>query len=88
MKRNRSSVSKAVSYKGMGQYWDKRDLDEIWDNTEPAEFSVDLQSDTNYYPIDSALSDKIRDLAKRHGVSPQTLLNLWVQEKLREEKVG
>ena len=62
--------------------------DEIWDQTESAEFSVNLQSEVNYSPIDSALSDKIRDLAKLHGVSPQTLLNLWVQERLQEEKVG
>jgi len=88
MKKNRSSISKATSYQEMGEYWDQKDLDDTWDQTEPAEFSVSLQSEANYYPIDSALSDKIRDLAKRHGVSPQTLLNLWVQEKLREENAG
>ena len=88
MKKNKSSISKASSYQEMGQYWDQKDLDEIWDQTEPAEFSVNLQSEVNYYPIDSALSARIRDLAKRHGVSPQTLLNLWVQERLQEEKVG
>jgi len=88
MKKNRSSISKAASYQEIGQYWDQKDLDEIWDQTEPAEFSINLQSEVNYYPIDSILSDKIRDLAKRHGVSPQTLLNLWVQERLQEEKVG
>ncbi len=88
MKKSRSSISKATSYQKMGEYWDQKDLDDTWDQTEPAEFSVSLQSEANYYPIDSALSDKIRDLAKRHGVSPQTLLNLWVQEKLREEKAG
>ncbi len=72
----------------MGQYWDHKEFDEIWDQIESAEFFVSLQPEVNYYPIDSALSDKIRDLAKRHGVSPQTLLNLWVQERLQEEKVG
>ena len=72
----------------MGEYWAQKDLDDTWDQTELAEFSVSLQSEANYYPIDSALSDKIRDLAKRQGVSPQTLLNLWVQEKLQQEKAG
>jgi len=88
MKKNKSSVSKATSYQEMGEYWGRKDLDEIWDQTEPVEFSVSLQTEANYYPIDSALSDKIRDLAKRRGVSSQTLLNLWIQEKLQEEKVG
>jgi hypothetical protein len=78
----------AASYQEIGQYWDEKDLDEIWDQTEPAEFSVSLQSQVNYYPIDSALSDKIRDLAKHHGVSPQTLLNQWVQVQIQKEQSG
>ena len=69
----------------MGEHWDQKDLDEVWHQTELAEFTVGLQSEANYYPIDSTLSDRIRSLAKRHGVSPHTLLNLWVQEKLEEE---
>jgi transposase-like protein len=32
----------------------------------------------------SALSNKIRDLAKRHGVSPQALLNLWYRKKSKK----
>ena len=88
MKKSRSTISKATSYREIGEYWDRTGLDEVWDRTEPAEFSVSLESEVHYYPIDSALADEIRDLAKRHGVSPQTLLNLWVQEKVQEEKVG
>ena len=86
--KNKSSISKATSYKEMGEYWDREDLDGIWDQTEPVEFSVSLQAEVNYYSIDSALADKIRDVARRRGVSPQTLLNLWVQEKIQEEKAG
>ena len=88
MKKNKSSISKATSYEEMGEYWDREDLDGIWDQTEPVEFSVSLQAEVNYYSIDSALADKIRDVARRRGVSPQTLLNLWVQEKIQEEKAG
>ena len=86
MKKNKSSISEATSYQEMGQYWDQKDLDDIWGQTEPAEFSVSLQAEANYYPIDSALSDKIRDLAKRHGVSPQTLLNLWFRKNCKKRK--
>jgi hypothetical protein len=37
--------------------------------------------------LDSKLSKKVRSIAKKRGVSPDTLLNLWVQEKLQEQKV-
>jgi hypothetical protein len=33
-KKNRSSISKAASYQEIGQYWDQKDLDEVWDQTE------------------------------------------------------
>jgi len=43
-----------------------------------------IQSEVTYYPLDVTLSAKIRSIARRRGVSPETLLNLWVQEKLQE----
>jgi hypothetical protein len=38
-----------------------------------------------YYPLDATLSTRIHSIAKKRGVSPETLLNLWVQEKLQEQ---
>ena len=35
--------------------------------------------------VEVTLSEQIRSIAKRQGVSPETLLNLWVQEKLSKE---
>jgi len=86
MKRNKSSISKTHSYKEIGEFWDSHDLSEYWNLTRPAKFEVNIQSEITYYPLDISLSTKIRSLAKRRGISPETLLNLWVQEKLREQK--
>ena len=85
MSRSRSSVSKARSYKGIGEFWDTHDLAEHWEQTEPVEFEIDLESEVAYYPLDVTLVARIRSIAKQRGVSPETLLNLWVQEKLQEE---
>jgi hypothetical protein len=38
-----------------------------------------------YYGIDQSLSEKISAVAEQKGMSAETLLNLWVQEKLQEE---
>jgi hypothetical protein len=85
MAKNRSSISKAQSYAEIGQFWDTNDLSEHWDETAPVEFEVDAQSETTYYPVETALSSKLRSIAERRGVSPETLLNLWVQEKVSDE---
>ena len=49
MSDGKSSISKATSYAEMGEFGDTHDLTDFWDQTEPAEFEVDLQSDTTDY---------------------------------------
>jgi len=78
----RSSISQARSYQEMGKFWDTHDLTEFWDQTAPAEFEVDIRSEVTYYPVDVTLSDRLAEVARRRGVSAETLLNLWVQERL------
>lgn len=85
MRKNRSSISKAESYKEIGEFWVSHDLADYWNKTEPVEFEVDIQSEATYYAIENELSSKIQSLAKKRGVSASTLLNLWVQEKLSEQ---
>jgi len=85
MKQSKSSISKASSYRQIGEFWDTHDLAEYWDQTEPADFEVDIQSELTYYAVDRELSESIRTIAKNRGVSANTLLNLWVQEKLLSE---
>lgn len=85
MSRNKSSISKAQSYSEIGEFWDTHSLSDFWEQTQPVEFEVNIQSEVTYYPLEATLSAKIRSIAKKRGVSPETLLNLWVQEKLRED---
>jgi hypothetical protein len=86
MSRDKSSISRVKSYKEIGDFWDEHDLADYWDKTAPAKFEVDIQSEVTYYAIDKELAAKIQALARRRGVSANTLLNLWVQEKLKAQK--
>ncbi len=85
-KKRKSSISKARSYRELGDFWDTHDLADYWDQTKPVEVTVDLKSEVTYYALDTELATRIRRLARRRGVSPETLLNLWVQEKLQEQR--
>ena len=79
---NKSSISQASSYHEMGEYWDEHDLGEIWDQTEPVEMEIDLRSDRRYYPVEQTLARKVSAVARDRGVATETLVNLWLQEKL------
>jgi len=84
-KEGRSSISKAQSYWEMGEFWDTHDLTDYWDKTRPVEFDVNIESEVTYYAIDRKLSDALQKLSTQRGISPETLLNLWVQEKLKKD---
>ena len=85
MSKGKSTISKAQSYREIGDFWDTHDLADYWEQTHAVEFQVDAQSEVIYYTLDSSLSEEVCSIAKRRGVSPETLVNLWVQEKLEEE---
>ena len=86
MSQNKASISKKSSYQEVGEFWDTHDLSEFWEQTKPAKFEVDIETQRMYYPIDSKLSGNILELARKRGISPETLINLWVSEKIRQEK--
>ena len=80
---DKSSVSKASSYQGIGEFWDEHDASEFGEQR-AVEFTVNIQSEQMYYPIDKEFSSIIRQTAQEHGVSGETLVNLWVQEKINQ----
>ena len=81
----KSSISQAQSYKEIGEFWDTHDLADYWDQTDPVKFEVDIQSEVRYYPLERTLAASVAEIARQSGVSVETLLNLWVQEKLQEQ---
>ena len=84
MKRNKTPISKAATYKEIAGFWDSHSLADYWDQTKPVDFQVNIQSEVIYYPLAQKLATQIRKRAKRQGVRPETLLNIWVQEKLQK----
>jgi hypothetical protein len=86
MKRSKSALSKARSYREIGAFWDTHDLGEFWEQTRPVRLVVSLEPETDYYGVDCELSDRLLKLASKRGVSAHTLLNLWLQQKLTATK--
>lgn len=84
MNKGKSTISKASSYQEIGEYWDKHDLSDIWEQTEPVEFDINIKSERRYFAIEYSLSEKITEIAKRRGISSETLINLWLKEKINQ----
>lgn len=85
MENGKSAISGATSYQQMGEFWDEQDLGQVWEQTQEAQFEVELESTVAYFPVETTLAAQLRQVAQQRGVSAQTLLNLWVQEKVAQD---
>jgi len=66
----KSSISKAGTYIGIGDFWDEHDLSDYWSKTRSIRTDVELESEEPLYAIEKDLSQTICRAAKKRGVSP------------------
>ena len=67
-----------------GEFWDTHSLADYWDQTEEAQFEFDLHQRVYLIPVEKHLAESVAKLARAQGLSLETLINLWLSEKVRE----
>ncbi len=65
-------------------FWDSHDLADYWDQTSEANFEVDLQRRVFLTALEPELAKKLANRAHKEGVSTETLINVWLTQKLGE----
>lgn len=84
MDMNKSSISESGSLEQMGEFWDTHDFTDFDNPNAPdVVFRVAIA-----VPVELDLLNDIENMAKHRGVSLETLVNLWLKEKLIESKAG
>ncbi|HSV99826.1 MAG TPA: CopG family antitoxin [Sedimentisphaerales bacterium] len=68
---------------GLSDFWDKHSSADYEEVMEPVEVEIDLSSSKVYCPVAKDLLRQVRRQAQQQGISTETLVNLWLQEKLR-----
>jgi hypothetical protein len=63
-------------------FWDTHSSADYEDVMETVEAEIDLSSSKTYCAISKSLLSQVRTQARQRGVSTETLINLWLQEKL------
>jgi hypothetical protein len=66
------------------EFWDTHDLSDYWDLTREAHFDVDIQRRVFLTALEPELAKKLVARARKQGVSTETLINVWLSEKLAE----
>jgi len=64
------------------EFWDTHDLADYWRQTREARFQVDIQTRRFITVLDPELAQKLTVRARQRGVSTETLINVWLTQKL------
>jgi hypothetical protein len=64
------------------EFWDTHSSADYEDLMEPVEAEIELFSSKMYCAIAKDLLFQVRTQARQQGISVETLINLWLQEKI------
>jgi hypothetical protein len=63
-------------------FWDKHDITDYWHNTKEVKCKASLKKEPKYVALEENIAKKALAVAKEKRVSIETLVNLWLKEKL------
>ncbi|MEZ4861015.1 MAG: CopG family antitoxin [Caldilineaceae bacterium] len=70
-----------TSIEEAAEFWDTHSLADYWDQTHEVEIEVRAPR-RQWVALASELAQQVTEHAQREGISVETLVNLWVSERL------
>ena len=86
-KTKETSISKAQTLDEVADYWDKHSLADHWDETQEADFEVRAKR-RRRITVDPDVYSHIEAQARKRGISPETLINLWLAEHVKKDQAA
>ena len=86
MRKNRArreSIPKEfTTLEAAADFWDKHDLADYWKYTKEVKVDVKVPPTPRYIPLEKEIAKFIAKIARNQHVTPETLVNLWLKERL------
>lgn len=70
-----------ASLEEAAEFWDTHDSADYEEFMRDVECEVDIKTRQYLISLDADLFHKVKSIAQAKGISSETLVNLWVQEK-------
>ena len=80
---NLTSISRVQTLEEIGDFWDSHSLADHWDETQEAEFEVRVKR-RRRVTLEPEVYNEVEEQARARGIAPETLVNVWLLERLRE----
>lgn len=78
-----TSVSGSRNLEEISDFWDTHSLDDYWDQTQDVTFEVRARQ-RRRVTLDPDLYTRVAAQAQERGISLETLVNLWLVERLAD----
>ncbi len=78
-----TSISKARTLDELAEFWDTHSLADYWDETREVEFELRARR-RRRITLEPDVYAAIEKQARTRGVSPETLVNVWLAERLSQ----
>ena len=78
-----SSLSQSSTDAQIGEFWDNHDFTDFDTDAPDIEFEIAYS-----VPLEVSLFSEIEKQAQQRGVGVETLVNLWLRQKLSEQAIG
>lgn len=72
------------SVEAAAEFWDSHDLTDYSGSTRDAHFRVDVRRRVFLTALDPELAKKLTTVARKRGISTETLINMWLAERTNE----
>jgi hypothetical protein len=78
-----TGISKAGTVEEIAEFWDSHSLADYWDQTKEVEFEVRAKH-RRRITLAPEIYTQVEAQARTRGISPETLIHLWVVERLQK----
>jgi hypothetical protein len=81
-----TAISKAGTLEEIADFWDTHSLADYWDQTSEVDFEVRARR-RHRITVDPDVYAQVEVQARNRGILPETLVNIWLAERLQEAKM-
>ena len=78
-----TGLSKVGTVEEIADFWDSHSLADYWDQTREVVFEVRAKH-RRRITLDPEIYERVELQARTRGITPETLINLWVVQRLQE----
>ena len=76
------------SLEELTDFFDNNDMGDYWQTMPEVDFEIAIAKKTRLVAIEEALAERVAKAAREKNLSPEVLIQTWLEEKLTDKNVA